>query len=244
MSLLLSERKNHSQTTGLVAPARSRLFTELLDANHDAWRVLRDGDTWTFYREIGDGRAHLPHGSIVLSTGPGTPQTLDFFCSKGRRSLVVSYGDEVAAAAQCLMEREHAIALFNGIASRGTCQNWDHKLSFIGIEVSERCAELRAGTAIFKRLAGDAKAGAVLGSSAAATKIGMKQRLGLAVSQHENHSPFMECHITYPRPIQARFFSSRLAVGLEAITNPMAALVIEHNRNLEQRYGEFDGEGC
>jgi hypothetical protein len=180
----------------------------------------------------------------VLSTGPGTPQRLDFFCSKGRRSLVVSYGDEVAAAAQCLMEREHAIALFNGIASRGNCQHWDHKLSFIGIQVSERCAELRAGTAIFKRLAGDAKAGAVLGSSAAATKIGMKQRLGLAVSQHEHHSPLMECHITYPRPIQARFFSSRLAVGLEAITNPMAALVIEHNRSLEQRYGEFDGEGC
>jgi hypothetical protein len=72
----------------------------------------------------------------------------------------------------------------------------------------------------------------------------MKQRVGLAVSQHEHHSPFMECHITYSRPIQARFFSSRLAVDLEAITNPMAALVIELNRSLEQRYGEFDGEGC
>jgi hypothetical protein len=242
MSLLANDTKFSKPATIPVAPARSRLFAELLDSNHDAWRAFRDGEKWTFYREIGDGRPHLPYGAVVLTTEPGKPQTLDFFSTKGKRSLLATYADEVGAAAQQLIEREHIIALFTHLARQLECQSWDHKLSFCGAQVSERCVELQVGTPTYQRLVGDMKARTAPRTAVGLSHPARTQKLGLSVSQHEQNPPFVECCITYPRPIQARFFSFRLAGGLDVITNPMASVVTEHNRNLEERYGECDGE--
>ena len=242
MSLFSREKNPSSQATLVAPPTRSRLFTELLDTNHDAWMVSREGGKFTFYREVGNGRAHVPFGSIVLTTGPGISQTLDFYSAKGKRSLLASYGHEVATAAQCLMDREYAISLFNGLAHTLRCQDWDHKLSFMGTEVSERRAELRAGTPAFQRLVGSVQWGAPPESTVFLKNLAYKHRCVLAVSQFDHHSPLIECRSTYPRMIEATFFSTRLTSGLDVITNPMATLVVEHNRNLERRYGEFGGD--
>jgi hypothetical protein len=239
MSLLANDRRNLPHTFGLVAPARSHLFSELLDANHDAWRVLRKGDTWTFYREIGEGRVHLPLGAVTLTTGPGVQQTLDFVSTKGTRSLLPTYGPEVAAAAQHLMDREYCVELFSRLARMSTSSFWDYKLSFCGARVTERYAKLRESTPIFQRVAGDANEIGIARGSSCFSYHGPTQRPGLVVSQHEQKRPLIECYITYPRPITMRFFSSKLTVGLEAITNPTASLVLELNGNLEQGYREF-----
>jgi len=48
------------------------------------------------------------------------------------------------------------------------------------------------------------------------------------------------CLISYPRTIEAIFFSSRLTVGLDAITGAMVELITELNRRVEGR-GFVDG---
>jgi hypothetical protein len=219
-------------------PQQSRLFRELLDTNHDAWRVTRKDRAWGFYREIDYGHKSLPFGSVVLTTEPGKPLTFDFYSGRGKHSLLNTYGDEVAHAAQTLIDREYIISLFTKYGRELSSKNWDHHLSFSGEQVTERSAQLRVGTPAHERIVGLAPPrSSRLAEYRATGIVGMPRHPGLMVSQHEGDVPFVECLVSYPRTIEATFFSSRLRVGLYAITEAMASLVIEHNRSVEGREG-------
>ena len=70
-----------------------------------------------------------------------------------------------------------------------------------------------------------------------------KAEPGLMVSQFDNEIPRAHCLISYPRTIEATFFSSRLREGLNDITEGMVSLIVRHNRSTEAHrfggYGDF-----
>ena len=217
------------------SPRSSRLMAELLDSNHDAWRVFRCQSAWTFYREVGDGGGALPLGAVVMKTAPGQSQSIHFHSAHGSRSLIHSYGDEVPRAIQLLIDRERLISLFTRASFDSDPRMWDHSLSFSGTEVSERRVSLRGDAPLFERLVGNARsrisgfAGTRGQSSSSAVAP------GIAVFEHDGQPPTVECSIIYPRPINLIFHSSRLRIGLNALTNGMVSLVVEHNRSVERR---------
>lgn len=219
----------------------SRLFSELLDPNHDAWRVFKNGHQWAFYREIGGRAGTIPAGSVVLTTEVGKPQTLDIYTAKGRRSLMTTYADEVPSAAQELIDRERVLSLFSKLAYHLDPSSWDHNLSFAGVEVTERRVALRADAPVYDRLVGDAKARLVGASGSAWRALPHSGSPGLRVSEYEGAPPLVEYDLAYPRAIHGRFFSSRLRQGLHSITYQMVSLVVEHNRSLE---GRENSSGC
>ena len=240
MSLAAHKTSPTASPVNSGAPAQSHLFAELLSPNHDAWRVVRRDRAFSFYREIGHDHHLLPFGSIVLTTEPGRPQTFDFYSGRGRHSLLATYGDEVPRAAQILMDRERVISLFTKSAVVLSRKNWDHHLSFSGDQLKERCAALRHGSPLFERVVGATHTG-FRPSSAGAEEISLPRiQAGLVVSQVEQESPMARCLISYPRTIEAIFFSSRLTVGLDAITGAMVELITELNRSVEGR-GFVDG---
>lgn len=218
------------------AARQSALFAELLDENHDAWRVARKDHVWCFYREVGDGGSSLPSGCVVLTSSPGKPLSCDFYTSGGKHSLINTYGDEVVRAAQSLIDREYIIALITKSARGLGIDNWNHSLSFSGSQVTERSAHLRGGTPIYDRIVGSdwpamQRVAPFYGSSLSARR----HQPGLVVSQHENDVPVVRCLISYPRLIETTFASSRLRTGLYAVTEEMASLVVENNRAVEEQ---------
>lgn len=238
----ISKGEKRTQDLHTEAPRGSKLFSELLDPNHDAWRVSRQGARWTFYREVGEEERGLPLGAVVLTSEPGRPQTLDLYSSKGRRSLVQSYGEELPRAAQLLIDRERVLALFTKLAYYLDAPSWDHCLSFAKVEVTDRRVALRSTCAAYERLVGDLRSRVGVGANGSFKAMSFTNLPGLVVSEHEGQSPLMECSITYPRPIELRFYSNRLREGLHAITHTMVSLVVEHNRNLEGRVAESDSD--
>ena len=216
-----------------LAAAGSRLFSELLDTNHDAWRVFRDGPKWTFYREVGGRGSRAPLGAVVITSEPGKPQTCDFYSARGKRSLLTTYGDEVPRAAQTLIERERVITLFSKLASSLDAANWDHNLSFCGVAVLERRVQLRSGTRAFQQLVGDVKGRMTVSPSGGFRALPTIGTPGISVSEHEGTAPYVQCSITYPRPLNVTFFSSRLREGVHAITDRMVSMVVEHNRSVQ-----------
>jgi hypothetical protein len=236
MSLFSSLQKRSSLLPSTDQPVRSRLFREILDANHDAWDVSCKNGTWTFYREIGTSRNRLPFGSIVLTTGRGITPSVDLYSARGKRSLLSSYHPECAVAAQSLMDREYILSLFNGLARTASCRDWDRMLSFNGPVVVERHARVRSGTNALRCLVGGAMWSANPTAAPCQRSFASLHKCALSVSQYDQGSPVIECRITYPRAIEAKFVSSRLLSGLDALTNPLASLGVEHNRSLERRY--------
>lgn len=224
----------------MSGPLPSRLISELLDGNHDAWRVCRQGRSWTFYREIGHGHPRLPFGAIVLKTEPGKPQTFDFYTSRGKRSLLPTYGEEVCRAAQALMDREYVIGLFTKCAVDLSSKNWDHQLSFCGDQLKERSARLRYGTDLYDRIVGTPLGRFSKHPTGGDEAAHPRKAPGLVVFQRENDVPWVQCLISYPRRIENSFYSSRLTEGLEAVTGEMVSVITELNRSVDNgRY--FDG---
>ena len=219
----------------------SRLFSELLDPNHDAWRVFKNGQQWVFYREIGARAGLFPAGSIVLTTEVGKPQTLDLYTAKGRRSLMASYSDEVPRAAQELIDRERVISLFSKLAYYLDPSSWDHSLSFAGVDVTERRVALRSDTPVYERLVGDVKSRLVGAPGGIWKALPHSGSPGMRVSEYDGAAPLVEYDFAYPRPINGRFFSSRLRQGLHPIPHQMVSLVVDHNRSLE---GRKNSSGC
>lgn len=224
-----------SPLTTLSGPSRSRLLSELLDANHDAWHVGRKGHSWSFYREIGHEHPLLPFGSVVLTTAIGKPQTFDFYSGRGKRSLLTTYGEEVAHATQTLTDREYVISLFTTCAREPGASTWDHRLRFCGDHLTERCVSLRYGTAIYDRIVGAPRPQLSRLSIKHERLVPPRIQAGLFVSQHDNDVPMARCLISYPRTIEATFFSSRLRAGLEAITGNKVSLIAELNRSAARR---------
>lgn len=223
-----------------LSPPTSRLFSELLDANHDAWRVFRNGQLWTFYREIGRPAGGLPTGAVVLTSEVAKPQTCDLYTSKGRRSLVASYSEEIPKAVQALIDRERVISLFSRLAYCLDPSSWDHNLSFSGVDVIERRVALRSDVPAYERLVGDAKGRMVSGGRGSVRSLPHSGGPGLRVSEFDTSSPLVEYDLTYPRHISGRFLSSRLRQGLHSITHQMVALVVDHNRALERSGNDSD----
>jgi hypothetical protein len=209
------------------------LFSELLDENHDAWHVVRKGMAWSFYREIGHDHPRLPFGSIVITTEPGKPQSLDFYSTRSRHSLIQTYGDEVARAAQVLMDRERLIEMFNKCAVSLSSKHWLQNLGFNGSHVTERTAKLKMGTPIYEKIVGTACSRFSRASFRRGELRMPKVEPGVMVSQYDNEIPRAECLISYPRTIEATFFSSRLQTGLNHITEAMVSLIVRHNRAVE-----------
>ena len=216
------------------ATSSSRLLAELLDANHDAWRVFRDFDRWTFYREVGGSGSSAPLGAVVLTSERGKPQTFDFYSARRKRSLLVSYGDEVSSAVQTLVERERVISLFTKLSHRLDARSWDHYISFSGVAVVERRVQLRPDSEAYHKLVGDVRGRVMVSPGGSVRALPPLGSPGVTVSEHEGAAPFVHCSITYPRPLQMTFFSSRLRVGLHVITDGMVSLVVEHNRSVER----------
>lgn len=240
MPLVVNTKKDPSQLASPTAPATSRLFSELLDLNHDAWRVSRNNGKWFFYREVGGGLSSSPQGSVVITSEIGKPQTLDFYSAKTKRSLLNTYADEVPRALRILIEREHIISLFTKLARGLDSTNWDNNLTFCGVNVVERRVSLRVGTHPYARLIGDAKSwmnGPALENTFSSQ---LRNPPGIVVFQREHKAPYVQCAISYPRAIEANFFSSRLMKGLDAVTEPIVSLVVKHNRNLEERYRDTE----
>ena len=242
MHPVVSTNKDISQLAVPTAPTTSRLFTELLDLDHDAWRVSRIEGKWIFYREVGGDRSSIPLGSVVITTEPGKPPTLDFYSARGKRSLVTTYADELPGAISLLVEREHVISLFTKLARGLDSAHWDNYLTFCGANVMERRSSLSAGTDAYLHLVGDAKSLILAPTPENSFPTKLRYPAGIVVSQYEHETPLMQCSITYPRAIEATFFCSRLTKGLDLITETMVSLVIQHNRNLEERYRE-PGDG-
>lgn len=221
---------------------QSALFTELLDSNHDAWRVTRKDHVWCFYREVGDGANSLPSGCVVIKNSPGQSLRCDFYTSGGKHSLVNTYGDEVVRAAQRLIDREYIIALVTKSARGVGIDNWNHSLSFSGSQVTERSAQLRGGTPLYDRIVGsDWPAIQRAAPCHGRTVLARPLQPGLVVSQHENDVPVVRCLISYPRLIETTFASLRLRAGLYAVTEEMASLVVENNRAVEEQR-DFGGD--
>ncbi len=218
----------------------SRLFSELLDINHDAWRVFKNGNQWTFYREIGEQPGLYPSASIVLTTEVGKPQTLDLYTRRGRRSLMTSYGDEVPRAAQELIDRERIISLYSKLAYHLDPSSWDHNLSFAGVDVTERRVALRSDAPVYGRIVGDIKARLVGGARGTWKTLPHSGVPGIKVSEYEGGPPLVEYDLTYPRPLAGKFFSTRLRQGLHYITCQMVSMVVDHNRGVERREKRSD----
>ena len=243
MFLAVQRTEKVSEFPTVGRPLQSKLFRELMDADHDAWHVGRKGRAWTFYREIERGHSRLPHGAVVITTEPGKPQTFNFYSRRGSHSLIQTYGDEVAHAAQVLMDRERIIAMFSTCAASLSSQHWDQHLSFSGSQVTERTAKLRIGTPVYEKIVGT---GCSRFSRAAFRRGELrmpKAEPGLMVSQFDNDVPLAQCLISYPRTIEATFFSSRLREGLNDITEGMVSLIVGHNRTIEEQrlgwYGDY-----
>jgi hypothetical protein len=216
---------------------QSALFTELLDSNHDAWRVIRKDHVWCFYREVGDGESSLPSGCVVIKNSPGQSLRCDFYTSGGKQSLLNTYGDEIVRAAQSLVDREYIIALVTKSARGLGIDNWNHSLSFSGSHVTERCAHLRGGTSLYDRIVGsDWAASQRAALSHGISLSALRLQPGLVVSQRDNDVPIVRCLISYPRIIETTFASSRLRAGLYAVTEEMVSLVVENNRAVEEQW--------
>lgn len=242
MSLAVTTSSRTSIAGGALPPVQSNLFHELLGPNHDAWRVMQRDRAYSFYREIGHDHPRLPFGSLVLTTEPGRPQTFDFYSGRGKHCLLGTYGDEVPRAAQILLDREHIISLFTKAASDLSRKNWDHHLSFSGDQLKERGASLRHGSPLFERIVGTTHT-RFRRPPAGAEELSLPRiQAGLVVSQVEHDSPMVRCLISYPRTIEATFFSSRLTVGLDAITGEMVELITELNRSVDGRGFAGGGE--
>jgi len=240
MSLSVQRTEKFSELPTVGRPLQSKLFDELLDRDHDAWHVGRKGCAWSFYREIERGHSRLPHGAVVITSEPGKPQTFNFYSRRCSHSLIQSYGDEVAHAVQVLTDRERIIDIFTKCAASLSSQNWDQYLSFSGSQVTERTVKLRMGTPVYEKIVGTACSR----FSRAAFRRGElripKAEAGLMVSQFDNEVPRAHCLISYPRTIEATFFSSRLREGLNDITEEMVSLIVRHNRTIEeQRLGWY-----
>ena len=233
---------NHVVASSLGVARQSALFGELLDMNHDAWRVTRTGHDWCFYREVGHGESSLPFGCVALKSSPGQPLSCDFYTSGGRHSLLNAYGDEVARAAQSLIDREYLIALVTKGARGLGSDNWNLSLSFSGSHVTERSAQLREGTSVYERIIGSGLPTTPRPAPCQPRAKEHRQQPGLFVSQHEQDVPVVRCLISYPRTIEATFASSRLRAGLYAVTEEMASMVVEHNRAVEEQR-EFGSDG-
>ena len=106
----------------------------------------------------------------------------------------------------------------------------------------ERRSSLSAGTDAYLHLVGDAKSLILAPTPENSFPTKLRYPAGIVVSQYEHETPLMQCSITYPRAIEATFFCSRLTKGLDLITETMVSLVIQHNRNLEERDRE-PGDG-
>lgn len=227
---------NHVVASSLGVARQSALFGELLDMNHDAWRVTRTGHEWCFYREVGHPESSLPFGCVVLKSSPGQPLSCDFYTSGGKHSLLNTYGDEVVRAAQSLIDREYIIALVTKSARGLGIDNWNHSLSFSGSHVTERSAHLRGGAPLYDRIVGsDWPAIQRTDPSHGRSLSARRHRPGLVLSQHEHDVPVVRCLISYPRTIETTFASSRLRAGLYAVTEEMVSLVVEHNRAVEEQ---------
>jgi len=221
----------------LCAPARTALFTELLNDNHDAWKVARKERAYSFCREFGHDHPLLPFGLLVLTTEPGKPQTFDFYSARGKHSLLTTYGDEVREAAQILMDREYIIALYTKSAIQHGQENWEHHLSFSGDQLTRRTTTLKHRAPLFDKIVGSTfnpLSSSPVGTGALSLP---RYRAGLVISQHENEVPVVRCQISYPREIEMTFSSSRLCKGLDAITGEMVSFISDLNRRVEtQRY--------
>jgi hypothetical protein len=239
MSLAVQTTSHTQNLPAIGRPLQSRLFQELLDRDHDAWHVVRNGRAWSFYREIGHDHPRFPFGSIVLTTEPGKPQSLDFFSGRGRHSLIQTYGPEIAHAAQTLMDRERILEMFNKFAATLSSKHWDQHLSFSGSQLTERTAKLRVGTPTYERIVGTA-CSRFSRRAFRRGELSMPQTPpGLMVSQFDNEAPLAQCLIAYPRTIEAAFFSSRLREGLYDVTGSMVSMIVRHNREAE-RQRSFD----
>ncbi len=235
MSLVVHKTPSSSLPEASSSPARSNLFTELLGPDHDAWRVVRKDRRFSFYREIGHDHPRLPFGSMVLTTEPGTPQSFDFYSKGGKRSLLVTYGDEVRQAAQVLMDREYLIALFTKSATRLSQSSWDHHLSFSCDRLIERSTTLRKGSPLFQKVVGSTHLPSSPPSVERKYLSLPRNHAGLAVSQYGQEAPLVRCLISYPRKIEMSFSSSRLLQGLDAITGEMVDFISDLNRSVETR---------
>ena len=235
------ERRNPHET-----PRRERqpslLFSELLDQNHDAWRVFRNGNGWVFCREIGDTTRGLPSGMVVLAVENNKAPAIHLYTNKGRRSLITTYGDELPAAIQLLVDRERIIGIFTKLAHTLAPSSWDHNLSFSKLDVTERHVALRSSEAAYEHLVGDIKGRMPVTSGSAFKTIMPAYSRGISVSEFDGGVPFVEYSITYPRPLTGRFFSNRLRDGLNATTQQMVSLVLEHNRTVEGRVADSSRE--
>lgn len=221
--------------------AASRLFSELLDSNHDAWKIERPRERWFFYREVGGTNSHFPPGSVVISERTGSVATCDFYHSRGRHSLLETFQQEVPQAIDILLSRERCIALFNGLAHTSPKKLFDHSLGFCGEKVTNRIVRLRTDTSVYEHLVGNTHTDLYPSSTSGAHFHGLKRSsnalsAGIMVSQHGDDIPKIECSLNYPRPISLQFSSARLWTGVHAVTDSLALLVTEHNREVEQRF--------
>lgn len=220
--------------------ATSPLFAELLDRNHDAWRIMRRADTWFLHREVGGSGSHLPHGSIVLSQGPHSDISFNFYHSRGRHSLLETYRPEVCKAIDILLSRERCIALFNGLAHSSVEHLFHIRLGFDGDKVTERRVKLNNDSEWYKHLVDDGQpcSEKPLGSHSDLKHNAAKVQIapGILVSQKGDDTPSMECCLRYPRPLSLQFSSNRLSSGLQVITTDLSRRVVEHNREVARNF--------
>jgi hypothetical protein len=218
----------------------SRVISELLDLDHDAWKIQLNGHRSTFYRETGGKGSVLPFGAIAITSAPYKPQKMTFHCAAGTHSILEAYRDDLPEMVDTLLSRERAISLFNGLARTIHSTHWEHNLGFAGTLVTKREIRLRSDAPLFQKLVESLPPLATLPLLGASKPHPERAPAGIVVEQLEGAAPVMRCTLNYPREISLTFQSARLWKGLRAVTDTLVNLVVEHNRELAERLDPQD----
>ncbi len=149
--------------------------------------------------------------------------------------MLEAYRDDLPDIVDTLLSRERAIALFNGLTRTINSTQWEHNLGFSGTQVTKREVRLRADAPLFQKLVGPLPAHATLPVLGAAKFHRERAPVGIVVEQLEMAAPVMRCALSYPRAISLTFQSARLWKGLRTVTDALVNLVVEHNRELQER---------